>query len=83
MHPTDRAEGSTNLSNSTENSSTVAANIERYLSNHTKEGGHAFQMNMAARQEAWHPLEDEKKPVSGPKPLPKGAETPQTEPPIG
>ena len=35
----------------------VAANVERYLNNHTREGGHAWQMNMAARPEAWQPLE--------------------------
>lgn len=41
----------------TEDAESVAANIERYLNNHTREGGHAWQMNMAARPEAWHPLE--------------------------
>lgn len=35
----------------------IAANIERYLNNHTREGGHAWQMNMAARPQTWHPLE--------------------------
>jgi hypothetical protein len=40
-----------------EDSESVASNIERYLNNHTREGGHAWQMNMAARPEAWQPLE--------------------------
>jgi hypothetical protein len=35
----------------------VRTNIERYLNNHTREGGHAWQMNMAARPQSWHPLE--------------------------
>jgi len=40
-----------------EDTESVASNIERYLNNHTREGGHAWQMNMAARPDAWHPLE--------------------------
>jgi len=35
----------------------VETNIDRYLNNHTREGGHAWQMNMAARPQSWHPLE--------------------------
>ena len=42
--------------NSSEDSLVIAANIERYLNNHTREGSHAWQMNMAARPETWHPL---------------------------
>lgn len=41
----------------TEDAESAATNIERYLNNHTREGGHAWQMNMAARPETWHPLE--------------------------
>lgn len=44
----------------------IAANIERYLNNHTREGSHAWQMNMAARQEAWHPLGEERSSGSQP-----------------
>jgi hypothetical protein len=40
-----------------EDAQAIAANIERYLNNHTREGGHAWQMNMAARPQTWHPLE--------------------------
>ena len=40
-----------------EDTQAIAANIERYLNNHTREGGHAWQMNMAARPQTWHPLE--------------------------
>ena len=32
----------------------IAANIDRYLDNHTREGSHAWQMNMAARPANWH-----------------------------
>lgn len=35
----------------------TAANIERYLNDHTREGGRAWEMNMAARPQSWHPLE--------------------------
>ncbi len=31
----------------------IGRNIERYLNNHTREGGKAWQMNMAARPENW------------------------------
>ena len=44
----------------------IAANVERYLNNHTREGGHAWQMNMAARPQSWHPLE------AGPEPNAEG-----------
>jgi hypothetical protein len=47
-----------------EESESVASNIERYLNNHTREGGHAWQMNMAARPETWHPLELSPEPPS-------------------
>jgi hypothetical protein len=40
-----------------EDAESVAANIERYLNNHTREGGQAWQMNMAARPGSWQPLE--------------------------
>ncbi|HEX5759729.1 MAG TPA: hypothetical protein VF121_11085 [Thermoanaerobaculia bacterium] len=40
-----------------EKSAEIVANIERYLNNHTREGGHAYQQNMAARPGEWHPLE--------------------------
>ena len=40
-----------------EDAQAIAANIERYLNNHSREGGHAWQMNMAARPQTWHPLE--------------------------
>lgn len=49
----------------TEDAESAAANIERYLNNHTREGGHAWQMNMAARPEAWHPLEARSEQASG------------------
>jgi hypothetical protein len=39
-----------------ETPSVVASNIERWLNNHIREGGHAWQMNMAARPAKWHPL---------------------------
>jgi hypothetical protein len=39
-----------------DDSAEIATNIERYLNNHTREGGHAYQHNMAARRETWHPL---------------------------
>lgn len=42
-----------------EDSEAIATNVERYLNNHTREGGHAWQMNMAARRQEWHPLQAE------------------------
>ncbi len=48
----------------TEDAESAASNIERYLNNHTREGGHAWQMNMAARPEAWHPLEASSEQIS-------------------
>lgn len=32
----------------------IARNIERYLNDHTRDGGKAWQMNMAARPEKWN-----------------------------
>jgi hypothetical protein len=39
-----------------DDASKIAANIETYLNNHTREGAHAYMHNMAARRETWHPL---------------------------
>lgn len=49
-------EGSMSTPDVTGVSAEIAANIERYLRNHTREGGHAWQMNMAARPSHWQPL---------------------------
>jgi hypothetical protein len=48
-----------------EEKASIAANIERYLNNHTREGGHAYQHNMAARPQDWHPLELSGDPAPG------------------
>lgn len=34
----------------------AAANIERFLNNHTREGGRASAQNMVVRPSKWHPL---------------------------
>ncbi|MGB7923478.1 MAG: hypothetical protein WCF57_09555 [Pyrinomonadaceae bacterium] len=41
------------IKDSDENGSPVAANIERYLDNHTREGATAWQFNMAAVPADW------------------------------
>lgn len=57
MNPSNEHDSADRASLNSEDAQTIAANIERYLNNHTREGGHAWQMNMAARPQTWHPLE--------------------------
>ena len=36
----------------------IRSNIERYLNDHAREDGHAWQMNMAAKRPEWTPIGD-------------------------
>ena len=71
VHPEDQPQSDGQVSTD------VAANIERYLRNHTGEEAHAWQMNMAARPSHWQPLQDPEQAVPVQPAIPVSSPTPQ------
>jgi len=47
------------LEETSNENSKATSNIERFLNNHTREGGHSWQSNMVARPVKWHTLSED------------------------